>query len=83
MIYKKIIKYLIFFLILFNTTLTNANDKIYYLDMDFLINNSLAGKSINKQIEQKNQNNIKTFKKKEQDLKKEETKLITQKKNYW
>jgi outer membrane protein len=80
MIYKKITKYLIFFFIIFYTTLTNANDKIYYLDMDFLINNSLAGKSINKQIEQKNQNNIKTFKKKEQDLKKEETKLITQKK---
>ena len=76
----KIPKYLIFFLLLFYTSSIKAYDKFYYLDMDYIMNNSLAGKSITNQLKKISQINIDTFKKKEQDLKTEESKIIIQKK---
>ena len=47
--------------------------------MDFIMNNSSAGKSIIKQLENKNKSYSASFKKNEIDLKEEETKLISQK----
>ena len=48
--------------------------------MDFIMNNSLAGKSIIKQLSVQKQKNIKTFKNIEKKLNDDETKIIEQKK---
>ena len=77
--FKKKISYLIFFFILLNPTLIQANSKIFYLDMDYVMNNSLAGKSITEQLNKINKENIKIFNKKEKNLKTEEAKIIAQK----
>jgi len=79
-VYKKKVKYLIIFFILLHTTLIQANDKIFYLDMDYIMNNSLAGKSITEQLKKSNKINNDIFKKKEKNLKLEEDKIIAQEK---
>ena len=56
-----------------------ANENIYYIDMDYIMNNSLAGKSIIKQLEDKEKFYSEKFKKTSMDLQKEEAKLISQK----
>ena len=48
------IKYLRYFLIILSMLYSNmalSNNNIYYVDIDFIMNNSLAGKSIIKEIE--------------------------------
>ena len=76
---KKKIKYLIFFLILLNPCLIHANDKIFYIDIDLILNNSLAGKSITSQLKKINKLNIDIFKKEKENLKSEETTILAQK----
>ena len=80
MIYKKIYKYLFFIVLIFHSNLTMANQSILYLDMNYLLNNSLAGKSIVVQLKNLNEKNLKKFKKIEEGLKLEENKLISQQK---
>ena len=59
MIFKKFNIYLttLFFLLYTNIALSNNN--IYYLDIDYLMNNSLAGKSIIKKLDKKTKFNKK------------------------
>ena len=76
---KKHLKILIFFFFFIYGNSINANERIYYVDIDYLVNNSTAGILINNEIEQKNQKYIKKFKKIEEDLLAEEVKLISQK----
>jgi outer membrane protein len=76
---KKLPKIIIFFFVLFYSNFSNANDKISYLDIDYIMNNSLAGKSINDQLKIKHQSNLENFKKTENKLKEEEKKIISQK----
>lgn len=79
MIYNKIMKYLtIFFFLSFSNNLL-SDDKIYYIDMNILMNNSLAGQSITAKLEKQNETNKKNFKRIEDDLKKEEAKIVSQK----
>jgi len=78
-IYKKRFKFLIIFYILLCAFPIQANEKVYYLDLNFLMNNSLAGKSLSKKLKNKNEKNIVTFKKIEKDLVEEESKIIAQK----
>jgi outer membrane protein len=73
------LKILVFFFILIYAKSINASEKIYYVDIDFLINNSSAGKSINIIIDKKNKEKIEKFKKIEKDLVNDETQLISQK----
>ena len=51
-----------------------------FIDMELLMNNSLAGKSIKKQIDKISKNYNESFKKKEEDFKKREIELVSQKK---
>ena len=74
-----LIKYLVLIFSIFFSNIALSQESIYYIDMDSLMNNSLAGKSIIKQLENKNKNLSDSFKKTEADLKKLETKLISQK----
>ena len=76
----KFLKYLFFIIVLLKFNITHSSEKIYYLDLNFIMNNSLAGKSIIKQINKKNTANLERFTKQEIILKKEENKLIAQKK---
>ena len=77
--FKKII--LIIFLIIFNTYQYSFADNmnIRYVDLNFIINNSDAGKSIITKFKKQNEANIDEFKKIEENLKKEKNKLLSQK----
>ena len=79
MTYMKISKILlILFLLLFSNGV-KAKQKIVYVNMNVIMNDSLAGKSISQQLEKINQSNLKSFKKLETSLKLEETKILSQK----
>jgi len=79
MIYKKFLKYVILIFAIFYSSALKSDSSIYYIDVNFLINNSLAGKSIIKQLEVINKSTNQQFKKKEEDLKKQEIKITSQK----
>ena len=80
MFYKKIYKYLFFIVLICHSNLTMANQSILYIDMNYLLNNSLAGKSIIAQLKNISETSIKKFKKIEEGLKSEEDKLISKQK---
>jgi len=71
---------LIFFLFFFYSfNIVHAAEKIAYIDIDFLLNQSIAGKSITKKLETQNRKDIEQFKITEKKLMDEEKKLISQK----
>jgi len=76
---KKNFRYIYFIIIFFSSNIVLSSESIYHIDIDFVLNNSLAGKSIIKQLENKDKSNKDIFKKSESDLKKKETKIISQK----
>jgi outer membrane protein len=67
-----------FFLLNFQFN-ANSETKIGILNMEFLMENSLAGKSIKLQLEDLRKKDLSSFKKTEAKLKEDEKKLITQK----
>ena len=74
-------KYLVI-IILFLTSLTNvveAEEKISIVNMELLLEESLAGKSIKAKLEKINNKNKKYFEKKENELKKKEDDIVKQK----
>ena len=73
-------KLIIFFLFFFNViNIVQAAEKIVYVDIDFLLNQSVAGKSITKKLETQYKKNIEKFKITESKLIDKEKKLISQK----
>jgi len=73
------ISLLIIFFIFFSKNPVLAENKTVYLDLNIIMSNSIAGKSINAQLEEKHKKNIKNFEKIEEELKKEEEEIISQK----
>ena len=71
----------IFFTIFFLFFSTNilAEDKIVYLDVNRLLNESEAGKYLNSELNKINNSNIEEFKKIENTIKSEEEKILKQK----
>ena len=72
-----VIKYItIFFLFisLYSET-ASANSKVVFIDIDFLINESIPGKKTLKGIEEKNNEQTVIFKKRETEIKKRETEI--------
>ena len=67
-------------LVLFFLSFASANAKVVYLDLDFIIKNSTAGKKLYKDLSNSLLNENKKFDKEFQNLKKVETKIISQKK---
>ena len=67
--------FFLFFFCSFNTV--QAAEKIAYIDIDFLLNQSLAGKSITKKLETQYSKDIEQFKITEKKLMDEEKKLIS------
>ena len=64
---KKIL--FIFLFIIFSLNNATSNEQTYYLDIDFVLNNSIFGKSIIKKLKNINLENTKKFRKKESELK--------------
>ena len=56
-----------------------SNNNIYYVDIDFIMNNSLAGKSILKKLNEINKSNQNEFQKIQKNLIDEEKKIISKK----
>ncbi len=72
--------FLVLFCFLVLTSVTAYSEiKIAYIDMDFIFNNSNAGKKLTESLNKININNKKFFDKKEDELKKKELKIISQK----
>jgi outer membrane protein len=74
-----IIKLKIIFFLFFFLTNSFSQDKIVYVDMNVLINNSKAGISINKQMQKLIDNNNKEYEKIEKKLLKEEDDILKKK----
>ena len=74
-------KKIFFLIILFfsNFNLLSANENIVYIDINFILENSIVGKSINNQIKSLQDNENEKFKAKEKKLIDNEKKLISQK----
>ena len=72
-------KFFLIILFLFNLNLSQANDNIVYIDINFILENSIVGKSINTQIKSLQNKENENFKIKEKKLIENEKKLISQK----
>ena len=72
---KKILKVFLLFILLINTNYAKAEENIYYIDFEYLLNNSLVGKSITEQSTKAHQSNLNDFKKTEESLKADEAKI--------
>jgi len=72
---------LIFFIILtiFKLEIALASEKIAFIDLNYIINNSVAGKKINTAINDLNEEKNKDFKVIETEIKKDENELISKK----
>ena len=64
---------------LFYSNIAMSNNDIYFVDVNFLMNNSLAGKSIVIKLDQLTKSNQKKFQEIEIKLKEEENKVISKK----
>ncbi len=73
---KKIL--LLFFLFFFASN-TYANSKVLYLDINFILNTSTAGKFLNNELNNINKKNLEELKKIENSIKSEDDKLSKQK----
>tara|TARA_B110001452_G_scaffold155574_1_gene129474 strand:- start:558 stop:1088 length:531 start_codon:yes stop_codon:yes gene_type:complete len=79
MMNKKIFGILIITFFICIVSLTKVYAMTVFIDMDHIMNNSLAGKSIGDQLKKTHQKNLDNFKKEEESLKEKETKIIAQK----
>ena len=79
MIIRNFLKFFTYFIVIFYSSAALSNNSINYIDMGVLMNNSLAGKSIKKQLDVIKESNDKKFKKIQGELKKEEVELISKK----
>ena len=76
--FKKTLLFLFFFLFSFNSY---SLDQVVIVDIDYLLNNSKAGKNIQEQLKKINDARIKEIRSKDKLFKDKEAKLIAQKKN--
>tara|TARA_Y100000590_G_scaffold285683_1_gene321474 strand:+ start:825 stop:1349 length:525 start_codon:yes stop_codon:yes gene_type:complete len=67
------------FVIFFSKISLSNENKLAYIDLNLIMNNSIAGKSITSQLEENHKKNILKLKKIEEKLKKEESEIISQK----
>ena len=70
---------LLIFFIFFSKISLSEENKIVYVDINKIMSNSIAGKSITSQLENNHKKNIAKFKNIEEELKKEEAEIISQK----
>ena len=72
---------LFFIILLFqiNSSYTSADSNVAFVDMQYLMDKSLAGQSLKKQLESLHKKNLDYFKKEEDFLKKKEQEVISKK----
>ena len=70
---------LLIFFIFFSKISLSHEKSIVYIDLNKMMSNSIAGKSITSQLENNHKKNILKFKNIEEELKKEEAEIISQK----
>ena len=70
---------LLIFFIFFSKISLSHEKSIVYIDLNQIMNNSIAGKSVTSQLENNHKKNISKFKNIEEKLKKEEAEIILQK----
>ena len=70
---------LLIFFIFFSKISLSHEKSIVYIDLNKIMNNSIAGKSITSQLENNHKKNISKFKNIEEKLKKDEAEIISQK----
>ena len=75
--FKKIFLVIIFFLL--SIKLVNAKDKVSYIDIDYILSNSLVGKSLLITFKKEEELKIKKFKLKDEDFNKKEKKILAKK----
>ena len=75
----KIKSAIILFILITSTTYANSNDKVSFIDIDFILKNSNLGKSILNEIENLNNKNIDELQNKEKELKKIEEEIKSKK----
>ena len=75
----KIKSVIILFFLIISTTFANSNDKVSFIDIDFILKNSNLGKSILNEIENLNNKNIDELQSKEKELKKIEEEIKSKK----
>jgi len=73
------VSFFVIILITFYTNLSKADNLIVYINMDKVMNETIAGVYINNKLEKEHKANIEQFKKIEDELNKQETAIITQK----
>ena len=76
---KKILISILFFIFFIIPSYSYSSEKIVYLDVEKIMQESIAGKSIITQMKKKRESSISKFKKKEKDIFDKEKKLIAQK----
>ena len=76
---KYFIRFFFIIFIIFCSSSSYSESLIVFLDMDKIMLQSKAGKSIAIQLEKLHKNNIDTFKKKEEKLKNKESSIVSQK----
>ena len=76
---KYFIRFFFIIFIIFCSSSAYSENLIVFLDMNKIMLQSKAGKSITVQLEKLHKNNIDTFKKKEEELKNKETSIVSQK----
>ena len=70
---------LLIFFVFFSKISLSHEKSIVYIDLNKIMNNSIAGKSITSQLENNHKKNISKYKNIEEELKKEEAEIISQK----
>ena len=70
---------LLIFFIFFSKISLSHEKSVVYIDLNKIMSNSIAGKSITSQLENNHKKNISKFKNIEEELKKEEAEIISQK----
>ena len=78
--YLKIILIVLF--IQSTNTFAYSEGKIAFIDMQFIMDKSLAGQSLKKQLENLHKKNLDSFKKKEESLKKKRARSFVKKKYF-
>ena len=72
----------IFFLLIFlsiSVSPTKAQEKISYIDIDYILNTSVAGKLLLNKLKEEEDLKINMFKSKDEDFKKKENKILAKK----
>ena len=72
--------FLVIVIFILNLNLVHSNDKVSFINLDLLIQQTNIGKAILKDIEQQNKNNIENLKNKESELKSIEEEIKKKKK---